>query len=75
MGGMEYIRRTYKVPAKRGGRVKLTHGRGSAYATILSAVGPHLRVRLDDGSERRNCRIIIHPTWEVEYLPTPTPGD
>lgn len=63
---LEFIRHNYHVPAKRGGRVRLGQGFGPNFAgmtgTILSA-NHRLRVRMDDGR-----RVILHPTWEVEYL-------
>lgn len=55
---MEWIRRNYGVPAKRGGRVRFFGMLG----TITSA-SHHLRVHLDDGR-----RVLLHPTWRVEYL-------
>lgn len=55
---MEYVRRWYGVPARRGGRVRFD----GALGTILSA-DHRLRVRLDTGE-----RVILHPTWRVEYL-------
>ena len=59
-GAMEYIRKTYGVPAKRGGRVEL---RGVS-ATIKSAQGGRLRI-LKDGEKHI---VIVHPTWEIKYL-------
>ena len=56
---MEYVRRYYGVPAKRGGRVQFFGAQG----TITSATH-YLRVRMDDGR-----RVLLHPTWEVTYLP------
>ncbi len=61
---LDYIRRFYGVPAKRGGRIRF-QGRG---ATIIGANSQYLRVRLDDGT-----RALLHPTWEVEY-PPPAPA-
>jgi hypothetical protein len=55
---MEYVRRFYGVPAKRGGRIRFDGVEG----TITSATH-HLRARMDDGR-----RVILHPTWRVEYL-------
>lgn len=55
---MEWIRRHYAVPAKRGGRVRFFGIEG----TIMSATH-YLRVRMDDGR-----RVLLHPTWKVEYL-------
>lgn len=55
---LKYIRNEYKVPAKRGTKVKF---RGVEH-TITSANGPYLRAKGPNGI------ITIHPTWEVEYL-------
>jgi len=57
----DYVRSRYGVPAKRGGRVKFRGMLG----TLTSGAGNYVRVRLD-GEERS---IIVHPTWEMEYLP------
>lgn len=59
---MAYIRRTYGVPAKRGGRVRFdyaSYGEGR----ILSAVDGRLRVQFEGGESG-----ILHPTWQVTYL-------
>ncbi|AEK09791.1 hypothetical protein PBI_PATTYP_72 [Mycobacterium phage PattyP] len=55
---MEWVRQAYGVPARRGGRVRFFGTEG----TITSA-SHYLRVRTDDGR-----RLLLHPTWEVEYL-------
>lgn len=71
---MDYIRRTYGVPAKRGVRVSFRPETwGKAWTGhITSARGPHLRVRRDgDGMV-----FTLHPTWELAYLDSsaePTP--
>lgn len=57
---MKYIRNQYKVPAKRGGKIKYKGVAG----TIVGAKGPYLRIRLD--GEKRVAS--YHPTWEIEYL-------
>ena len=45
---MEYIRTMYNVPAKRGGRIRITHCDGTVeYSTITGTNNPHLRVRID----------------------------
>jgi hypothetical protein len=62
---MDYIRKYYGVPAKRGGRIKF----GNDPGTIVGSVDCHLRVRLD-GAKRT---IRIHAVWAVEYL-DPKPG-
>ena len=64
---MEYIRKTYSVPARRGGRIEYTGGRTPLYGTIKSARGARLSVLLD-GSKHP---LLYHPTWQVRYL-TPT---
>jgi hypothetical protein len=63
----DYIRKTYAVPAKRGGRVEYTGGGFSKLGTIKSASGPHLMIVLD-GSKHA---MPFHPTWELRYLDTP----
>lgn len=68
---LDYIRRAYKVPAKRGGRVRIDGHLG----TIIGSSGPHLMVRFDEAwikpavSARRVRVSACHPTWMVEYLP------
>lgn len=61
----KYVRDTYGVPAKRGGRIRFTWGgwHGSPLGTIVSFPGQYIRVRMDDGGVYQ-----LHPTWEVEYL-------
>ena len=65
---MDYIRKTYGVPAKRGGRVEYDGGSiGSPplLGTITSATtSGHIRVRFD--GERRTAK--LHPTWAMRYL-------
>lgn len=62
---MAYIRSAYHVPAKRGVRVRLLPPAVNAIAhgVITSARGAYLRVRMDDGR-----RLVVHPTWCIEYL-------
>lgn len=60
--GLEYIRETYKVPAKIGVRVT------DAYNREGVIVGPredghYLRVRLDGETRIRS----YHPTWKIKY--------
>lgn len=64
---LAYIRDTYGVPAKRGGRVRYTGGSKPMLGTITGATGGHLDIRLDDV----RYATPFHPTWELEYLPTP----
>lgn len=74
---MEYIRKTYMVPAKRGGRVEFED---DMYAfiygfladpkkrwrqgAIVGSSGQYLRVRFDGEDVIKT----IHPTWKVSYL-------
>ena len=57
---LEYIRRVYKVPAKRGMAVRAEGQKGR----ILGARGPYLRILL----EGEIIKKLFHPTWEMEYL-------
>jgi hypothetical protein len=64
---MKYIRNTYKVPAKRGGLVRMVPPGGAAFAesgVITGARGAYLRVRM--AGEKRSR--LYHPTWCIEYL-------
>jgi hypothetical protein len=64
---MEYIRRAYGVPAKRGGRVeRLT---AKYQGTIVSSDGARLRI-LWDGETRPR---LHHPTDGIVYLDGPSP--
>lgn len=65
-----YIRRTYRVPAKRGAKVRYTDGHGAVWnGRITSARGAYLRVQVDDRVPGYRGRLLLHPTWQVEYLP------
>lgn len=60
-----YIRDHYKVPAKRGGRVRYSGGSsGPVEGVIISTYGNYIRVRLDTTWEV----LTLHPSWKVEYL-------
>jgi hypothetical protein len=62
---MEYIRRYYGVPAKRGARVAYTGSKGVTVTGVITGSDcQYLRIRLD--GERRSFR--YHPTWELTYL-------
>lgn len=66
---MDYIRRAYGVPAKRGARVNYTGGGFDDLGTIVSAKGGRLRVRMDKPSMGgKTLTFKLHPTWKVEYL-------
>jgi hypothetical protein len=59
MSSLDYIIRTYAVPAKIGGRVEYTGGKEPKLGTITGASGP-------DGAK---YAMLFHPTWELKYLP------
>ena len=64
---MEDIRYKYGVPAKRGGRIEFTDSNGSKWrGTIRSARDSRLHVSLDG----LRTISILHPTWQIKYLPT-----
>lgn len=60
---MDYIRRAYGVPAKRGARISFVRGQQQVFGTIVGARNARLRVRMD--GERTVCS--LHPTWRVGY--------
>lgn len=64
---LKYIRNYYKVEVQHGTRLRLNIKGYEGDYTVLGAQGAYLRVR-KDGAEKS---IIIHPTWEVEYLSQP----
>jgi hypothetical protein len=70
---IDYIRKTYGVPAKRGGRVTYRdsnpNGDGDieVKGTITGARDGHIRVRLDGDTFSRN----YHPTWQIRYEAKP----
>jgi len=61
IGGIEHIRKTYGVPAKRGGRLRFE---GRIEGKIVGARYGRLRVRFPDFTRI----VILHPTWGIEYL-------
>ncbi len=61
---MEYIRNSYAVPAKRGGRVEYTHPTPPRNGTIIGSRGARLRIRLDGDKHAGN----YHPTWALTYI-------
>lgn len=66
---LEYIRKAYGVPAKRGGRIKYADDDGCVFfGTITSARSGYLRVLVDDRVSGYRRSLILHPTWHVEYL-------
>lgn len=70
---METIRRQYGVPAKRGGRILYIDDDGTKwYCTIKSSRDGYLRVLADDRIRGYKGRMLLHPTWNVQYLPPTT---
>lgn len=66
---MDYIRHSYGVPARRGGRVTWLNAHDKQMTgTIVGTRGHYLRVRFD-GEVRAKT---LHPTWQVGYHETPT---
>ena len=66
---MDYVRKRYGVPAKRGGKILFTgtsDGR-AVEGTILSAQNGYLFVEFQVNA-LVSQRAKIHPTWKVEYL-------
>jgi hypothetical protein len=63
---LEYIRKHYDVPAKRGTRVRFTPDSRDKpmVGRITSARGGLLRI-LFAGHKRP---WLCHPTWQIEYL-------
>ena len=57
---MEYIRKYYKVPARKGGKIKYKGKIGK----IIGAHNSYLKIKLD-GEKRPG---FFHPTYEIEYL-------
>lgn len=56
---LDYVRRYYGVPARRGMRVTCDGKPG----TLTTGDGAHIRVRLDGEKHSGN----YHPTWRVTY--------
>jgi hypothetical protein len=61
---MDYIRRRYGVPAKRGARVHFTEAEKAVRGTIIGSRGAYLRVRWDESGLTH----MMHPTWMLVYV-------
>jgi hypothetical protein len=70
-GSMAWVRKTYRVPARRGGRVAYTGCGKPELGTIRSASGGRLNIQLDGV----NHTMPFHPTWKLDYLPRPAGGE
>lgn len=64
---LEWIRKRYGVPAKRGGRIEYTGEGKPELGTICGASGGHLSIRLDGVKHT----MPFHPTWKLRYLEAP----
>lgn len=63
---MEYIRKTYGVPAKRGARIRYNPPGDTQFGTIVGSSGAYLKIRIDGDK----VALRWHPTTEgMTYLP------
>ena len=68
---MQWIRKHYNVPAKRGGRVEYTGSGKPELGTICGAHGSNLSIRLDSIKHP----MPFHPTWKLRYLDAAQRGE
>jgi hypothetical protein len=62
---LEFIRRAYKVPAHRGGRVRFCPCPGiDKLGFVVAAKGKFIRVRFSDMKRT----VLLHPTYALVYL-------
>jgi hypothetical protein len=66
---MQYIRDTYGVPAKVGGRVTYTYPDVPRHGTITGSRNGKLRIRMDGQTQS----LIYHPTWMLVYVDPTNP--
>lgn len=72
---LEYVRKTYGVPAKRGCRIRYTDEDGTIWnGRITSARSGKLRVLVDDRIPGYRGRLILHPALRIEYLTANNPA-
>jgi hypothetical protein len=66
VSAFDWIRKTYGVPAKRGGRVEYKGDKGGdgIFGTITGASDGYLLIRLDGWKHP----LRYHPTWQLRYL-------
>lgn len=64
---LDWIRKNYRVPAKRGGRVEYTGNGRPELGTICGANGSRLSIRLDGVRHA----MPFHPRWRLRYLYAP----
>jgi len=68
MGQMEYIRRKYGVPAKRGAEVLYLPptGRELIEGRITSAKNGYIRIRFK--GDQKTHPAPFHPVWNLQYV-------
>lgn len=66
---LEYIRKTYGVPAYKGAKIRYTGVGNVCVGTITSSNCAHLLITFESGGELADGKEhILHPTWNIEYL-------
>ena len=66
MGNMEYIRKCYQVPAKRGVRVIYELGSRKIWIGVIkSAKNGRLRIQFDG---QKTHPAPFHPKWRLTYI-------
>ena len=63
---MEYIRKAYGVPAKRGGRIIYEDSRGCKFQGVIRSATNSGHLVCSVPGLGRLCR--LHPTWNIKYL-------
>ena len=61
---MEWVRKNYGVPAKRGGRIEYTGDGKKEPGAIRAASGAYLMIQLDGAKHT----LPFHPTWKLRYV-------
>lgn len=62
---LDYIRKTYGVPAKRGEFVEYTDAQGKKRSGVITGSNhSYLRIKLDGDKHAGN----YHPTWNLIFL-------
>ena len=61
---LEYIRKQYKVPAKKNVKIRYTGMEKPILGRIIGAKGERIKIKLNDTNQIG----LFHPTWEMEYL-------
>lgn len=67
---LDWIRRNYIVPARRGARIAYEGGIGAPrYGTVVGARQQYLKI-LMDGDRKPG---LYHPTWSIRFLDATAP--